>query len=190
MPAKLRVCHQEGVSLIEVLVTLLILSIGLLGLVGLQSRLQVSEMEAYQRSQALLLLSDMAGRMAANRNAAASYVTGASSPVGIGSTCTTSMMSRKDVDMGEWCNALQGAAESIVSGGSASKVGAMVGARGCIESLGDGKYMITVAWQGLVPISAPPTSVACGATLYDGGHSCTNDLCRRAVTTLVRIADL
>lgn len=182
--------RQRGVSLIEVLVTLLILSIGLLGLVGLQSRLQVSEMEAYQRSQALLLLNDMAGRMAANRNAAASYATGASSPVGSGSTCTTSTTTRKDIDLGEWCNALQGAAESIVSGGGTSKVGAMLGARGCIESLGDGKYMITVAWQGLVPISAPPASVACGANLYDGGNNCANDLCRRAVTTLVRIANL
>lgn len=181
---------QRGVSLIEVLVTLLILSIGLLGLVGLQSRLQVSEMEAYQRSQALLLLNDMAGRMAANRNAAASYATGASNPVGSGSTCTTSTTTRKDIDLGEWCNALQGAAESIVSGGSTSKVGAMLGARGCIENLGDGKYMITVVWQGLVPISAPPASVACGASLYDSGNNCANDLCRRAVTTLVRIANL
>ena len=183
-------CQQRGVTLIEVLVTILILSIGLLGVAGLQSRLQMSEMEAYQRSQALLLLNDMAGRMAANRNAAASYVTGASSPVGIGSTCTTSTSSRKDIDMGEWCNALQGAAESLISGGATNKVGAMVGARGCIENLGDSKYMITVAWQGLGPISAPPSSVACGVDLYDGGTNCTNDLCRRAVTTLVRIADL
>lgn len=182
--------RQHGLSLIEVLVTLLILSIGLLGLVGLQSRLQMSEMEAYQRSQALLLLNDMAGRMAANRNAAASYVTTASSPTGAGATCTTSTSSRKDIDVGEWCGALQGAAESITSGGTTSKVGAMIGARGCIEDLGDGKYMITVAWQGLGPISAPPSSVACGAGLYNGGNTCTNDLCRRVVTTLVRIADL
>jgi type IV pilus assembly protein PilV len=41
-------------------------------------------------------------------------------------------------------------------------------------------------------LSAPPNSVACGATLYDGaaGTPCVGDLCRRVVTTLVRIATL
>lgn len=184
--------RQRGFSLIEVLITILILSVGLLGIAGLQSRLQMSEMEAYQRSQALLLLNDMANRIAANRNAAATYVTGASSPVGVGTTCTTSTSSRKNIDMGEWCNALQGAAESIGSGTSASKVGSMVGGRGCVESLGSGEYLITVAWQGMGPISAPPTSVACGSGQYNGatGSACTNDLCRRVVTTIVRVADL
>ena len=46
--------RQRGASLIEVLVTLVIVAFGLLGIVGMQARLQVSEMEAYQRSQALL----------------------------------------------------------------------------------------------------------------------------------------
>ncbi|MOA38717.1 hypothetical protein D3C78_1604290 [compost metagenome] len=68
----------------------------------------------------------------------------------------------------------------------------MVGARGCVESLGSGEYLITVAWQGMGPISAPPASVACGAGQYNGGtgSACSNDLCRRVVTTIVRIADL
>ncbi|MHB1054222.1 MAG: type IV pilus modification protein PilV, partial [Thiobacillus sp.] len=66
---------QRGTSLLEVLVTILILAIGLLGLAGLQARLQVSEMESYQRSQALILLDDMASRIAANRPNALSYAT-------------------------------------------------------------------------------------------------------------------
>lgn len=185
--------RQRGASLIEVLVTILILSIGLLGIAGLQSRLQMSEMEAYQRSQALILLGDMANRMAANRKQTVDgdYVTGTSNPLGVG-TCTTSTASRKDIDFGEWCRALQGAAESITSGGTTTKVGAMVGARGCVESLSSGGYMITVAWQGMGPVSAPPTSVACGAGQYNGGtgSACLNDLCRRVVTTIVRVSDL
>ncbi|WP_232324480.1 type IV pilus modification PilV family protein, partial [Variovorax sp. WDL1] len=71
---------QRGATLLEALVTLVIIAFGLLGLVGLQSRLQVSEMEAYQRSQALILLNDMANRIAINRRAAGSYVT--ATPVG------------------------------------------------------------------------------------------------------------
>ncbi|MNR42030.1 hypothetical protein D3C85_1605010 [compost metagenome] len=68
----------------------------------------------------------------------------------------------------------------------------MIGARGCVESLSGGKeYMITVAWQGMGPISAPPASVACGEGEYgEDGSSCANDLCRRVVTTIVRVADL
>lgn len=177
--------RQRGISLIEVLVTIFILAVGLLGMAGLQSRLQQSEMEAYQRSQALILLDDMANRLATNRNNASSYVT-SSSGVGTGMTCTSSTSTQVDRDLGEWCNALQGAAES--SGGS--KVGAMLGGRGCVETIAADTYLITVAWQGLIPIAAPPAGVACGANSYDGGTNCTGDLCRRVVTTLVRVADL
>ncbi|MDT4813141.1 type IV pilus modification protein PilV [compost metagenome] len=181
---------QRGLTLIEVLVTILILSIGLLGMAGLQARLQQSEMEAYQRAQALLLLDDMANRIAANRNEASTYVTGTSNPLGAGMTCATvtGTSSRRDRDISEWCNTLQGAAETS----GTSKVGAMVGARGCVQSLGSNQYMVTVAWQGMTPISAPPAGVACGTNSYNGatGAVCQNDLCRRVVTTIVRVANL
>lgn len=178
---------QRGTTLVEVLVTMIILSIGLLGLVGLQGRLQVLQMEGYQRAQALLLVSDMASRLANNRYDAASYVT--ASPLGTGMVCTapTAPASRQEIDEFEWCNALQGASE--LSG--TSKVGAMVGGRGCVQDIGSGDYLITVAWQGLAPLSAPPPSVTCGATSYDvAGSVCTGDLCRRVVTTIVRIPSL
>ena len=176
---------QNGTSMIEVLVTIVILLVGLLGLAGLQARLQTSEMESYQRSQALILLDDMASRLASNRNNAASYVTTAA--LGSGMTCPTSTAATADVDQMEWCEALQGAAETS----GTSNVGVMVGGRGCVEDLGSGQFMITVAWQGLAPISAPPASVACGLNLYDTADTnCVDDLCRRVVTTIVRIAAL
>lgn len=179
---------QRGVTLIEVLVTLVIISLGLLGAAALQSRLQMSEMEAYQRSQAMLLLNDMANRIATNRNAAASYITGTANPLGAGMTCPTATATQQEIDAVEWCDALQGAGESL----SGNKLGAMIGGRGCIEDLGSSQYMITVAWQGLGPISAPPSSIACGAGSYDGGtgSDCVDDLCRRVVTTIVRVATL
>jgi len=61
-----------------------------------------------------------------------------------------------------------------------------------VEDLENGRFMVTVAWQGLAPISAPPDSVACGAAEYDGGadSACEGDLCRRTVTTIVRIPRL
>lgn len=174
---------QRGASMIEILVTLVIIAFGLLGMAGLQARLQTSEIESYQRSQALLLLNDMANRIETNRTAAASYVTGVT--YGSGMTCPTATSSTAARDLKDWCQALQGAGEST----GTAKQGAMIGGRGCVELNADGDYMVTVAWQGLTPISAPPASVTCGADLYDGG-ACTHDLCRRVVTTVVRIATL
>jgi type IV pilus assembly protein PilV len=60
--------HQDGTSLVEVLVTMVILSIGLLALVVLHGRLHLLQMESYQRSQALILLNDMASRISLTRN--------------------------------------------------------------------------------------------------------------------------
>ena len=178
---------QRGSSLLEVMVTVVILTFGLLGLAGLQARMQVSQMDAYQRSQALMLLDDMANRIGTNRSAAASYVT--ATPLGTGATCTTTTTSsRQVVDACEWSEALLGAAET--ASGSGSKVGAMLGGRGCVEDLGNNEFMVTVAWQGTGPIAAPPVSVACGANLYNSGNTCALDRCRRTVTTIVRIAKL
>jgi len=180
---------QRGISLVEVLVAMVILAVGLLSLVVMQGRIQVLQIEAYQRSQALMLLHDMASRIVLNRNNAGVYVTTMSAPVGVGmGTCPTDTSTRQKADIAEWCEALQGAAE--VAG--TKKTGAMTGGRGCVEDLGSNQYMVTVAWQGMSPISAPPDSVGCGKDLYDGGADspCQNDQCRRAVTTIVRIAPL
>jgi type IV pilus assembly protein PilV len=184
---------QRGTSLIEVLVTMVILAFGLLGAAGLQARLQLADLEAYQRSQALILADDIASRIATNRGNAGNYVTGAASPLGTGMTCpvTGPSPTLQAIDADQWCNALQGATEVI----GTNKIGAVLGARGCIEDLGNKEYLITVAWQGVVPISAPPASVACGVNLYNGAigstsSNCVADRCRRVVTTVVSIAVL
>jgi type IV pilus assembly protein PilV len=178
---------ERGTSLIEVLVTIVIVTFGLLGLAGLQQRMQLSEMESYQRTQALVLLNDMASRIQVNRGMADDYLT-TGGPLGEGMTCPTAPVTRAEIDVAEWCQALQGAAELSAEG---SKAGAMVGGRGCVESLPDNEYMITIAWQGLGAVSAPPPSVACGRGAYDeAGSDCLHDRCRRVVTTIIRIADL
>lgn len=184
MPNHFSASHQRGTSLIEVLVTIVILAIGLLGLAGLQVRLQSSEMEAYQRAQALVLLNDMASRIASNRSSAATYDTG-TTPLGGTAACPTTTATRQQLDAGQWCNALKGAGETL----GVSNVGAMVGGRGCVASLGGNEYLVSIAWQGMTPISAP--SPTCGQNLYDtAGSNCTGDRCRRVITTVVRIGNL
>jgi type IV pilus assembly protein PilV len=187
--------RQRGVSLIEVLIAMVILAIGLLGLIGLQGRLHVTQVESYQRAQALILLQDMANRIALNRNQAAAYVTDVE-PIGTGmagGACPIENVTRVERDVREWCQFLIGASETL--GGDA--VGGMIGGRGCIDEIAADEYLITVAWQGMAPSVAPPESPnpdiePCGGGEYDGpaGSPCVNDLCRRVVTTVVRISDL
>lgn len=186
---------MAGATMIEVLVTMVIIAFGLLGIAGLQVRLQSSEVEAYQRTQALLLLNDLKWRIEANRLQSAKYAEKAplATPVGAGMvTCPTpdvATATRAELDVAEWCNALQGAAELT----GALRAGAMIGGRGCVEDLTPvpataGQVVrVTVAWQGLTPVAAP--AEACGSGLYDGA-GCEGDRCRRTVSTIVRLANL
>jgi type IV pilus assembly protein PilV len=171
--------RQSGVSLVEVLVSVVIVVLGLLGLAGLQSHATVAEMEAFQRAQALVLMQDMVDRVNANRLIKAQYSAGT---LGTGNgiqACAPLTDVLKDHC--EWNNALLGAAETSAAG----KVGAMLGARGCIEMIEPTmprKYRISVVWQGLSATKEPSTD--CGKGDYG------NDKMRRAVTADVVIACL
>ena len=71
--------RQKGVGLIEVLAALLVTTVGVLGMVGLQSRSLQYNQVAYLRSQAVIIGNDMMDRIRVNRTLAASgngYVTG------------------------------------------------------------------------------------------------------------------
>lgn len=177
---------QAGYTLLEVLVTVVVLAIGLLGLANLQMKVHVSDAEAFQRAQAVNLLQDIAGRIEVNRANAADYVTGTANPLGTGdaqpSDCT-SLAIGVVRDRCEWSNALKGAAEKK----GTDDVGAMVGARGCITQVqaedaspgvcSAGIYRITIAWQGMQETRAP--GLACGKDLYG------SDAHRRVVSSTV-----
>jgi type IV pilus assembly protein PilV len=180
--------RQRGTTMLEVLVTILILAFGMLGLAGLQAKIHLAEMEAYQRAQAVVLLSDMVERINANRANAATYVTGTASPLGTGDTqsitCPTATGAARD--QCEWSNALKGAAETA----SGARVGAMIGARGCIAQLQapntnsgvctPGIYQVTVVWQGLNATKAP--SLACASASSYGSTAL-----RRAIAVNVSV---
>lgn len=65
----------KGLSLIEVLVTIVITSIGLMGLVSLQMQAIKSTHDSGNRSQAIWIFNDIINRIHANEVASASYVT-------------------------------------------------------------------------------------------------------------------
>ena len=59
--------YQTGVGLIEVLISLFVISIGMLGLVGLQFTVSTSNQDAYVKSQATIIIESLADRIRLNR---------------------------------------------------------------------------------------------------------------------------
>lgn len=186
--------RQSGTSLIEVLVTVVILAFGLIGIAVFQTKAQVASIEAYQRAQAVILLEDMRARIAANPGNAASYAN-ATNVLGTGqasapTSCTTETAGANR-DLCEWGLALRGAAEktapTTTSVTTQTNYGAMTGARGCITQIQapdptvnvckPGIYRITVAWQGLHQTLAP--SLTCGSTSFG------DEKLRRAISVRV-----
>ena len=174
--------------MLEALITVVILAFGILGLANLQAKMQNAEVESYARSQALVLLDDMAARVSGNRANAAAYVALAATgtEAGTGDTQPTDCSGvafGADRDVCEWSNGLKGRAELDAS---AIAVGAMIGGRGCVDDLGlvPPSYRVTVAWQGLSPTVAPQAGIDCGTGSYG------NDAYRRVVTKIVSVANL
>ncbi|WP_419224859.1 type IV pilus modification protein PilV [Acinetobacter sp. A2] len=64
---------QKGVGLMEVLVSLFILSIAILGFVALQVRATVATEESIKRSDALIILNGLAEKMRLNPSAVSTY---------------------------------------------------------------------------------------------------------------------
>lgn len=176
---------QTGDSLIEILVTLVILMVGLLGLMGLMVQSQRSQMESYQRVQALMMLDDMVNRINANRKAADSYViagtlgTGAASPNCPNPVVTATPQERAACDLKAWHDLLLGSNETM----NGTNVGGMLGARGCVELVSPGVYMVSVAWQGNSKTFAP-SGITCATGLYG------DETQRRGVSVHLQIASL
>lgn len=180
---------MSGFTLIEVLISLLILTFGLLGLAGLQGVAQRTEAESYQRAQALVLLQDMVDRINANRKVAGCYAfsptagttfagTGAAAPTCGGAFGTAQQRAQADVDLAAWHDLLNGAAERL----GANQIGAMTGARGCVmldTTVVPNVYRVQVAWQGMTP-TVNPTSVDPKLTCATGQYG--SELQRRVMS--------
>jgi len=198
MSPRAQMTRQRGFTMLEILVSLLLIVVGLLGMLGLQAQATVAEFESYQRGQALILAQDMADRINANRKSVLCYVvtdaTSGSPQLGSGaaaavcaspSTGTAVTRAMATQDLADWSQSLLGAAETTTSG---TKVGAMLGARGCVSyDAVTGLYRVAVAWQGMSPTISPATVDAranCGLNQFG------TDSNRREVAMSFRIANL
>jgi type IV pilus assembly protein PilV len=174
--------------MIEILVALVITLIGLFGLLGFNLRAFQTESESYQRSQALVLVDDMAQRIRANRPNVAAYAAPAASAVGAGAVVVCAGGGRAAQDLCEWGNLLRGNAEASAANGN---VGAMADARGCIAVVapaagasGPTSANVTVVWRG-ANASATNAAAPCVPT----GFSVTDGF-MRFTSTIVRFGDL
>jgi type IV pilus assembly protein PilV len=190
---------QRGFTMIEILVSMGIVAIGLLGLAALQTTAQQAELESYSRAQALALLQDMVERINANRYSASCFAFTTDTTNGVPylgtadaanpsnhftPACTVGSNTASAANaMTGWDTELLGGAERS---GNNTKIGAIVGARGCVSVANDASgiptYTISVAWQGLSDSFAPTQS--CGKGLYGAETQ------RRVVWTTLQIANL
>jgi type IV pilus assembly protein PilV len=105
-PSRKARARQRGFSLLEVLIALLVLSLGLLGLAALQTFGLKFTYQSYQRTQATYLIGDIIERMRANpvgtrNNGYLIGMTGsapAPSQDCLTSTCTATEMAQFDLD--------------------------------------------------------------------------------------------
>jgi len=90
-----------GFSLLEVLISLVILAIGLLGLAGLQAAGLKNNFSAYHRTQATQLAYDMADKMRSNMSSIGGYPTNdpssAISQSSCDNNCSSSLMAQNDL---------------------------------------------------------------------------------------------
>jgi type IV pilus assembly protein PilV len=168
-PGSAALRRDAGFTLFEVLIAFLVLSIGLMGVAGLQSLSKASQFEAIQRSRAVALAEMAAEMIRSNPQGASGYVAG---PLGggtitseptpdcsVGTACSPAELAAHD--LWEWEQAIDG--EGVTAGGAAA--GGLVQPAGCIRWVANsapgatpvppatatdtGQYLVLVQWRGL-----------------------------------------
>lgn len=164
---------QCGAGLIEVSISLLVLSIGALGLGGLQITAKRIGYEAIQRTEASALAMDILERMRVNRAALSAYSTVAlgeasGAQLAVPTDCDDGGCSSLNVaawDLWQWEQALDGATTGSLAGG-------LVRPLACVTINGR-RVVVEITWQGFRTLSTPPGESSCGDGDYgpdEGGR--------------------
>lgn len=147
-PARRR---ARGVTLVEALVALLVLSVGMLGIAALFVSSVRFNRTALLRTQAINLVSDMADRIRANASAGPAYDLAsygaapaprdcAPGPGAAGANCTINELAEDD--LARWIAAVRAALPAPGDGGAATEVEYTPAAGG-----GPDRYAVQVRWQ-------------------------------------------
>ena len=178
---------QAGVSLIEVLVALVVLSLGVLSVVTLQLISKRNTSDAGQAVVVASLANDLIERIRANSssNGLAAYLNAAANGIGSGrqgsepspncqsasSGCTPAQLAAYDV--WEWEQIADGRLEQVIDAdGNAESVGGLKLATACLTASPPGGvsalYTLTIAWRGNTELP-DNADLTCGRGAVIGG---------------------
>jgi len=164
-----------GIGLIEVLISVLVISVGVMGLIGTQVTAKRAARDAVQRSTATTAAQDIVERMRTNGGQLVAYVTpanglGGGTIASVAKECISSIdiCSPADLaayDLYQWEQALDGAGEirNLLS------VGGLLLPTGCVAN-DDGMVTVAVAWRGM-NATINPISTDCGEGLSRYGDN-------------------
>lgn len=166
-----RECGSRGFTLLEVLIALLVFSLGLLGMAGLLMVSVKTNQSAYLRTQASFLAQGMADRMRANRSVINTYngtyssTTTAPDPCVSPAACSAADIVKRDTKVW-WSNQLLNQLPN--STGTINCVGGLLGST--LQSVAapyDGLCSIVIKWseakldrgtEGGTAVAATPTT--------------------------------
>jgi type IV pilus assembly protein PilV len=174
--------RSRGITLIEVMVTVVVISFGLISLAGLQLANKRGGHSSHQRTLALTVANDILERMAVNPTQAAAYHTGAGNGAlgggtlgaaigrncsAAGITCTPAELAA--FDRWAWERRLDGVSMQSAAG---NDVSGLLDARGCVifapaaaATPNSGQVRVIVSWRALsgTTDAATDAGLVCGA---------------------------
>ena len=122
----------QGMSMIEVLVSVMVLGVGLLGIAAMQSIALRGGQGSLESSQAVMATNSIIEAMRANRANAAAYVYDGTTSCGSTPAAGTTLASS---DLNYWVSSLK------------TTIGSAASTCGKIVSLGGNSYRVTVQWD-------------------------------------------
>ena len=185
----------SGSTMMEVLVSVFVLSIGVLGVAGLQVTAKRSNFEATQRVTAAALAQDIIERMRSNPEELATYTDDGVGRTIIGTTmpvvdcsadCDPDILAEYDL------YELEQAASGVAEQAAGRNVGGLSLPTTCITGPdgGPGTYSVAIAWRGMTKLSNPAID-ACGSSSgkYDTVGAAEVDVYRRVLMMQVYISE-
>lgn len=165
---------QRGFGLIEVLITLLVFSVGVLAVAGLQAISKKNNYDALQRNTAANLSGAIMASMRANPEALNAYLIADDAPRGSREdpavpekNCYQTACEPAELaafDLWQWELALDGASE-LAGADGVEQTGGLASPSACIDGPaagGAGVYRVTLAWRGVTDLGDQATPHACG----------------------------
>ena len=155
----------QGFTLIEVMVSLVIMVIGLIGIFNLHIVAKRGSFESFQQTQASYYANDIINRMKLNPSQLASYAgtysgTPSSATACNVAVCTPSQMRLRDIY--EWQSSFTGADETV----GTQNVGGLDTPTACIE-VNANTVTVVLAWRGI-----RKTTIDAGSPIVDTSTSC------------------